>query len=400
MRKDPQLGFLVRAEMFGADAGGAEDVRAVVFAILDPAAVAGERDAVALVRTVGVEGVVEQRAVAVAHENVHRILDVDIVAKDVSVAHVAGFLFRPEVERFFHRGVLQHRVRVVVGEGIAGDRMAVIARVSGERGVAARHGILPAVEQQPAVRDDLCGNAVDPPVHEIEVMRRLVHEQPAGIAFLRMPAAEIVGAVAGVEQILHRHLANAPNGARGQDFADLRRTGRPAIVERDAHGAACLVHGAEDRRALFRGGRHGLFRDHIAAGAQRLDDVAIVFAVDRANHHRVRPRFPQHPTEIGRAINGHFGITELRAQAFAMIGRAHQARVAEADDLGVGRELQWHGIEEHAHASAGADVGEARGRTDRSRRRGRGWNGGRVGDHERRERAPPLKGRRREHGET
>src|SRR5699024_11993679 len=43
------------------------------------------------------------------------------------------------------------------------------------------------------------GHVVQPPVHEVEVVGGLVHEQAAGAGLVAVPAAEVVGAVLGVQ---------------------------------------------------------------------------------------------------------------------------------------------------------------------------------------------------------
>ena len=50
-----------------------------------------------------------------------------------------------------------------------------------------------------AAREDLVRIGVEIPVEQVEMMRRLVHEQAAGILDVGVPAAEVVGAVLDVE---------------------------------------------------------------------------------------------------------------------------------------------------------------------------------------------------------
>ena len=42
--------------------------------------------------------------------------------------------------------------------------------------------------------------AVQPPVHQVKVVGRFVDHQTTGIGFIAVPAAEVVGPVAGIQQ--------------------------------------------------------------------------------------------------------------------------------------------------------------------------------------------------------
>ena len=154
------------------------------------------RDAVPLPRRVRVQRVAHRRAGVVVDERGEVVLDRDAGVEHVAVAQVAVVVLVVEVE------LLEVRVGgEVERERVAGDPGAA----RGPLAEAARRGVLGAVEPQAAAREHAHGRRGDPPVHEVEVVRRLVDEQPARVRLLPVPAAEVVGAVHRVERPLEVH---------------------------------------------------------------------------------------------------------------------------------------------------------------------------------------------------
>lgn len=77
------------------------------------------------------------------------------------------------------------------------DFAAVSARV--ELCHASFLGVLAAVEHEAALGDDGDGGGAQPEVYEVEVVCGFVDEETACVAFVAVPAPEVVGAVACVE---------------------------------------------------------------------------------------------------------------------------------------------------------------------------------------------------------
>src|SRR3954454_8113543 len=60
-------------------------------------------------------------------------------------------------------------------------------------------GVLRSIELHSATRVDLLRRITEPPVDKIEMVRRLVKQQPTGIGLVPMPATEVISTVCGVE---------------------------------------------------------------------------------------------------------------------------------------------------------------------------------------------------------
>src|SRR5690606_23674239 len=99
-------------------------------------------------------------------------------------------------------------------------------------------GVAGAVEPQPAAAVHPGGDVVEPPADQVEVMAGLVHEQPARALLVAVPAAEVVGAVRGVQQPLEVHRGDLADAARREELAQRAVARRVAVVERHDHRAA------------------------------------------------------------------------------------------------------------------------------------------------------------------
>src|SRR5207248_1575130 len=132
----------------------------------------------------GDERITQQRSAAVAGGERDRVLDRDVIAENVSVADVAGVLFGVEVEAA-EVGVLVEgdREGIVLAAGAPGVAVVVIC-------LAARLGIPAAVELQVAEGEHALRVRAHPPVDQVEMVRRLVEHQAAGLVLLAVPAAE------------------------------------------------------------------------------------------------------------------------------------------------------------------------------------------------------------------
>lgn len=89
------------------------------------------------------------------------------------IAQISGISFGFAV-KFAVRFVLLE----IETEGIIlGGGFIRIASVSGELLVASGDSVFLAVERKVSIGENLLGDAIDPPIHEIKVMRAFVHEQ-------------------------------------------------------------------------------------------------------------------------------------------------------------------------------------------------------------------------------
>ena len=190
------------------------------------------------------------------------------------------------------------------------------------------------------------------------MVRGLVHQQAAGVRDVRVPAAEVVRAVVGVEQILEIHRAHAADRAGDDQLLHLGAERRPAVVERHPHALAGGGHGLEHGAALDGVGGHRLLGDHVAAGMQRTHDVVVMGRILAADEDLVGPLGVQHLVEPVGGVGRH-GRQPEALQALVVERHAHAAQVAQADQLVRLRISGDQRFDEADGSSAGADEGVA-----------------------------------------
>ena len=198
-----------------------------------------DRDAIALPRRVGVEGVAERRARRVVDDEREVVLDRDALAEDVAVADVPVVLLGVEVQRL--QALVVAKVEF---EGIA----PVVGAAGGTIPDAACRGVLGTVELQAARREDAARLAADPPVDEVEVVARLVDEEAPGVLLLAVPAAEVVRAVVGVQHPGEVDGGDPTDRAVLDHLAQRAVARRVAVVEGDDDLAAGAIDGVLDER--------------------------------------------------------------------------------------------------------------------------------------------------------
>ena len=158
------------------------------------------------------------------------------------------------------------------------------------------------------------------------MVRRLVHEQAAGMRRQRVPAAEIVGAVLDVEIPVEIDRGDVADDTRQQQFLDGAGGRREAVVEGDVDAPPGAALGIEDPAAR-RGRRcHRLFADHVDAGLERADDQVGMGIVAAGDDQRVGPRRCQHLGAVGkdRRVDA-----DRRPRPF----QPHRVAVAKPDEL-------------------------------------------------------------------
>ncbi len=210
-------------------------------------------------RAEGHQRIGEQHAVLVAHQHPHVVLGGDVVAKDVAVADVAGFCFCLQVNGLKFRAFIQaQREGVALGGLYAG--VAVIGVV-----FAALRGVGAPIKRQIPKREHLFGAAVYPKIHQVEVMRGLVHQQPAALVLFAVPPPEVIRAVAHVQCPHKIYLQGCADDAAHDEVAHLGGLGHIAVVEGDDELLAGALGGFQHGAGLRQVCRHGLLADHVAA---------------------------------------------------------------------------------------------------------------------------------------
>ena len=257
----------------------------------------------------------------VAHQHRHVVFDGDAGAEDVEVAPVAVLVLSVQVELGEVRTVAQ-----VEGERVVFGRGAVVgALVVGGYPVAA--AVLRPVEEQVAPGEDFGGTGADPPVDEVEVVAGLVHQQAAGVVLVPVPAAEVVGPVAQVEQPFEVDRADLSDNAGAQQGVQLAVDRVVAVVEADGDPTAGALLGGVDAAAALKVGGHRFFRDDVAARVQGGHDVVGVQPVHGAHDHLVDRLSVEHPGEVVGVVGGDRVVSCLRDD-FVMHGHPGAVGVA------------------------------------------------------------------------
>lgn len=308
-----------------------------------------EGNAEALPGGVGGEAVGKLRAVFVAHDEVHGILNANAIAEDILIAKVAVFFFRIEVEAA-EAGVFFQ----IQGEGVAfrgrGARAAEVGMV-----VAHALSVDFAIECEGAQAEDGSGFAVQPPIDEIEVVGGFMNHESARVAFVAVPAAKIVGAVPGIEEPLEMDGLHFADGAFHDEFLHLAAGWGVAVVEAHAQAASGASDSIQDGAAFGFIGRHRFFGDDIATGFHRADDVFVVGAINGRDDDGVGFFLAEHQVEVSRRVFG----DRFHAVAFlvgsVVIGRARGVDIADRGEAGGGFVGLEEGFGEHEGAASGAD---------------------------------------------
>ena len=204
-------------------------------------------------------------------------------------------------------------------------------------------------------------------------MRGLVDEQPAAVGLVAMPAAEVVGAVGGVQHPLedHRdHLADLPGG---DDLLQGGVARAVAVVEGHQHLAAGAVDGFLDASGAGGIDGQGLLDDHVGPRVQHAHHVLGVQAVRGGDDH------PVHREALDELLEllgpGRLGVGEL-LEAAPVVLAPRGIGVDQRDqlgDVGVGTGDR---IEVHLGAVAGTDDGIAGGHEGPLSKVVRSGNGG------------------------
>ncbi len=164
------------------------------------------------------------------------------------VADVAAVSLGLAVKRVQRRVFLDVQEERVVRSG----RCIGVPAVLGPCLLAPFDGVLFAVEGQVSHREDKRGNAVDPPVDEIEVVGRFVDEKSTRKLLLAVPAPEIVRAVRGIEEIFEINVLDPADFPGLDQLAHLTHAGRPAVVEGGADITPRFLDRLENGAAFLR----------------------------------------------------------------------------------------------------------------------------------------------------
>ena len=287
---------------------------------------------------------------AVAHVERHLVRNGDAIAEHVLVTHIAriGLARQIELAEGFALGQVQAK-RVVLGLWHAG-----VARIARELFIAALHGVVLAVEHQIAIGKYLLGNGVQPPVHQVKMVRAFVDQQGARILNLRMPAPEVIRAMVGVQQVLQIDGMDFADHATGNQLLDLSAEWCPAVVEGDPHALAGGFHGFHDCAALGGIGGHGLLGDDIAACVQGAHDVLVVCRVFGADKYLIGLLLAQHVVKTVCGVGRHGVVSHVAHQQFVVVRHAGGAEVANAHQLVVLAVGGDQGLDEAQSPPAGA----------------------------------------------
>ncbi len=180
-------------------------------------------------------------------------------------------------------------------------------------------------------------------------MGRFVDDQPAGVRLLRVPATEVIRAVARIQRREEVDGQGPPDHAAEDQLLDRHRHRRVADVEGHAQRSARALHGVEHLAGLGRVGGHGLFADHVTTQLHRSTYVHVVRRIHRRHDYHIGPGGADHLIELIGVKGRHRLISELILQATVVPVHPRLAQVAEAHDPAMRAVRVRQPVEEHHH---------------------------------------------------
>ncbi len=170
------------------------------------------------------------------------------------------------------------------------------------------------------------------------MVARFVHHKPAGIAFVPVPTAKIVGPVDRIEEPLEMDRSRLAHRAVPQDLSKNGIARRVAVIEGHPQPLARATLHIQHRPAF--GGVDGerFFTNDVAARLHRFDDVTVVSSVDRGDYHLVYLLFFEQGGKFPRLAAHRLQTALLVFPELAQPGdgMSHPGGVGitEADELG------------------------------------------------------------------
>ena len=182
-----------------------------------------------------------------------------------------------------------------------------------------------AVVVEVAVGEDFVRFGVKPPVEQVEVVCGFVYEEGAGAVSQAVPAAEVAGAVVGVEHPVEVGGDDVADGAFLEELFDLGHVRAPAVVEADDDLVFGVSFGVEDGLALVFVGGHGFFGEDVAAVLEGFDDELVVCGVHGGDDDEVGASGGDHFVEVGEggAVGADVGFTEFES-ARVLVAEAYE----------------------------------------------------------------------------
>ncbi len=303
----------------------ANNVAAAEFIEFDPAPISVESDPHTFPGAEGIQGIVEQRAGAIAYDQTHRIVNVDAIAKDIPITQIPRLFFRFVVD-FAKIGAF----RQIEAKGIIGGlRLPGISGVANAAFISSRQGILLAVKGQVSISKNLLRDSIKPPVDQIKMVGAFVHEQSSALGHIAMPAAKIIGSVTGIEQVFDVDRFHVADGFRGQQLLDLGHPIDKAIIQRHANASVRFLDALKNLAAFFRRNSHRFFRDRFHAQLQAPANVIVVRGIHARNETGVRLALLDHAIEVFGLVRCH----PLRPEFFQLpvvFIHADLARIAKS----------------------------------------------------------------------
>ncbi len=160
------------------------------------------------------------------------------------------------------------------------------------------------------------------------MMGGFVHQQPAAVALLSMPAPKIIRAVTGVQHPGEVHTQRLPDYALHEQFAQSGVSGRITVVESDAQRFSRSLDAFINGAQLLKINSHRLFGDDIAAQFHRPDNVLVMRAIYRRHNHDIWPGLGDHAVKIVGMIGWSRRQTGQPLQMLVVPGHPHLAQVA------------------------------------------------------------------------
>ena len=191
-------------------------------------------------------------AACVLNENVHGILNADIITENALITDIAVVSLGVEVKLLKLLIALHYECkRIALG-------IFLTVNTGIELGYAALLCILSAVELKIAERKNALRISAEPEVNKVKVVSCLMNHKTAAVSLISVPTAEVIRAVRGVKQPLEVNLSDLAYSVVHYKLTNLGVVRRIAVIEGNAKLFARSVNAVDYLLALVLINGHGL----------------------------------------------------------------------------------------------------------------------------------------------
>ena len=259
-----------------------------VFPRLQTAIGAADGESKALIGAVSDQGIAQESAARILDAEGGVVVHGNGAVEGTAVAEIAIGILTVKIE-FADGGVLL-ALEIKLAGGTAGA------------GAASGAVLASVIAVKFASTDGIDGNRIllNEPVDNVEVVGGFVDEKATGIVQQAVPAAEVTGAVGGIEKLLEIDAHDLANGAGEHDLLEFLHVSHVAHVKDDRDLAVIAPFSVQNGLALIGVNGKRLFAYDVKAAVQRANDILAVESVHGGDDDGIRVGDIQHSIEIGK----------------------------------------------------------------------------------------------------